>query len=158
MGGASTGLAPPPEQVENDDGAPSEGMESEQQSTAAKEETSMEGDVTEASNGGRGEESEKEEGTVTAADEDMARETEDCGKSEREGATDIRESTDSEREGKETTGAQEENKETSEKECTPPPVVGPPAVGEATLGPSDSDEQATQQITDKNEEQKMETD
>ena len=154
MGGASTGLAPPPEQVGNGDGAPSEGMESEQQSTVVREETSMEEDVTEASSGGRGEESEKEEATVTATDEDTARETEDCGKSEREGATDIGESIDSEREGaKETTGAQDENKETGEKECTPPP-----AVGEATLGPGDNDELSTQQITDEKEEQKMETD
>jgi hypothetical protein len=135
-------------------------MESEQQSMAAGEETRMEeGDVAEASHEGRGGESEKEETTVTATDEDTARETEGGQEGEREGATDIGEGADSEREGaRETTGEQDENKETSEKECTPPPA---PAVDEATLAPGDSDEQATSQIGDEKEgemEQKMETD
>lgn len=126
---------------------------------AAGEETRMEeGDVTEANHEGRGEEREKEETTITATDEDTTRETEGGGESEREGATDIEEGADSERKGaRETTGELDENKETSEKECTPPPAA---AVDEATLAPGDSDEQATQQIDDEKGEmeQKMETD
>lgn len=154
MGGANAGLAPPPEQSESTDSTPSEGMESEQKLTAVEETKMEEGDTTEASNGGREEESEREETTVDATDEDTARETQGGEESKREGATDAGEREDA----GETTSEQDENEETrpSEKEGTPP-LAG----DEATPAPDDGEEQATQQITDKKEgemEQKMETD
>ena len=159
MGGANAGLAPPPEQVESTDSAPSEGMESEQQLTAGEEIQMEQGDSSEARDGGRGEMSEREEITVTTTDEDTARETEGGEGSEREGATDAGEREESEREGaRGTAGEQEENKEPkpSDKECTPSY-----AGADTTLAPAaDGEEQATQQTTDKKEgemEQKMET-
>ena len=154
MGGANAGLAPPPEQLESTDSAPSESMELEHQLTAGEETGMEEGDSTEASNGGRGEKSEREETTVTTTDEDTTRETEGGEESKKEGATNA-----GEREGAgETTGEQDENDETrpGEKEYTPRP-----AGDETTTAPGDGEEQATQQITDKKEgemEQKMETD
>ena len=152
MGGANAGLAPPPEQVESADSTPSESMQSEQQVTTGEETRMEEGDITETSKGGTGEESEREETNITVGEEDTARKTEGEGESETGGASDTGEREDSKREDVgETTGEQSETMP-SEKEHTPSP-----AVDEASLAPGGGEEQATEQVADEREGE-METD